>query len=228
MKLSYLIFTACIIAITASGCKENGGRFISEGEIHYTVDYVGNVSLMPKELMPKNLIVSFKNDNILYELVSPFGNSGIINLANPSKEIYDTYLSMFTLKYFYAAKPGEVFPGFEEMDSIEINETGKTSVICGFHCRNAVVSFSNSPGKAYNIWYTDEISVKNPNASTPFNKIDGVLMSFFFVIGQSEFHFEAENVYRKDISDQTFERKDKFRKVSRDDINKFINKMVSL
>ncbi len=64
--------------------------------------------------------------------------------------------------------------------------------------------------------------------STPFNEIDGVLISFFFFIGRSEFHFEAENVYKKDIPDKTFERKEKFLRVSKKDINKFINKMVSL
>ena len=83
MKLRYVFFTACILVITASGCKKSGGRFLKEGEIHYTVDYIGNVSMMPKDLMPKTLVVSFKDDNILYELISPFGNSGITNLSNP-------------------------------------------------------------------------------------------------------------------------------------------------
>ncbi len=65
------------------------------------------VTHMPKELMPKNLVVSFKDNKIIFELISPIGNSGIINLSNPSKEIYDTYLSLFTIRYFYASKPGE-------------------------------------------------------------------------------------------------------------------------
>ena len=36
-------------------------------------------------------------------------------------------------------------------------------------------------------------------------------MSFFFLIGHSELHFNAETVYRKDIPDQTFERREKFK-----------------
>ena len=40
-------------------------------------------------------------------MISPFGNSGILNLSNPEKGIYDTYFSLFTIKYYYAAKPGE-------------------------------------------------------------------------------------------------------------------------
>lgn len=183
---------------------------------------------MPKELMPKSLVVSFKDDNILYELISPFGNSGITNLANPSKEIYDTYLSMFTIKYFYSAGPDEWYPGFEAMDGIEIHKKPETAVICGFKCKKAEVTLPSDRSKKYDIWYTHEIPVKNPNVSTPFKQIDGVLMNFFFVIGSSEFHFVAESVYKADLPDKTFDRKEKYVRVSREDINKFIYKMVNL
>jgi hypothetical protein len=223
-----LLLSAIILTIVVISCGKPGGKSLHEGEIHYDVQYAGHVTLMPKDLMPKNLVVLFKDDNIIYELISPFGNSGIINLSNPSKEIHDTYLSLFTIKYFYPSKPGELFPGFEAMRGMEIKETSKTSLICGFTCKNAEVTFPFDRSKIYNVWYTDEIPVRNPNASTPFNQIEGVLMSFFFVIGRSEFHFEAQNVYRKDIPDETFDRKEKFKKVSKSDINKFINKMVSL
>jgi hypothetical protein len=224
---SVFLFSA-IFLFTSSTCKEKGGKAIKQGEIHYDVQYEGHISLMPRELMPRNLVVAFKDDKIVYELVSPLGNSGIVNLTNPSKEIHDTYLSMFTIRYFYASKPGELFPGFEAMNGIEIKKTLRTAKICGFNCRNAEVTFPFDRSKVYNVWYTKEIPIKNPNASTPFCQIDGVLMNFFFFIGTSEFHFEAQNVYRKDIPDKTFERKDKFKKVSKRDINKFIHKMVSL
>ena len=191
---------------------------MNQGEIHYDVQYEGHVTLLPKELMPKNLVVSFKDDNIIYELISPFGNSGITNLSNPSKEIYDTYLSLFTIRYFYPSKPGELYPGFEAMRGMEIKKTSKSAVICGFNCKNAEVTFPFDRSKIYNVWYTDEIPVKNPNASTPFNQIDGVLMSFFFFIGRSEFHFEAQNIYKKEIPDKTFERKEKFKEVSKKEI----------
>lgn len=226
-RFSFLI--AIILVYTGSSCKKMvHHRPIHEGEIHYNVQYTGQVTLMPKELMPKNLIVSFKDDKIIYQLISPIGNSGITNLSNPSKEIYDTYLSMFTIRYFYPSRPGELYPGFEAMKGIEIKETSRTSVISGFLCKNAEVTFPFDRRKIYNVWYTKDIRVKNPNASTPFEPIDGVLLKFFFFIGRSEFHFEAENIYRKEIPDKLFERKDKFIRVSKNDINKFINKMVSL
>jgi len=228
VRFSYALFIAVIFAITGFSCKEKGGKYINQGEIHYNIDYTGNFGTMPKEVLPKNLIVSFKNNKILFEMISSFGNSGILNLANPDKGIFDTYFSLFTLKYFYAVQPGEQFPGFEAMQGIVIKKTAKTSVICGFNCKNAEVTFPADRNKIYEIWYTEEIKVKNPNTATPFSQIDGVLMSFFFFLGPAELHFDAETVYKKQIPDETFERRDRFIRVSREEIDKFINKMISL
>lgn len=219
---------ASIIAMVLTSCKEKGGKFIDQGEIHFNIDYKGNVGPLPVEIMPKNLIVSFKANKILFEITSPIGNSGIFNLANPETGIYDTYFSMFAMNYFYTVEPGEQYPGFESMKGMEIKKTLKTSVICGYNCKNAEVTFPADRNKSYNIWYTREINVKNPNASTPFSQIDGILMSFFFIIGKTELHFNAETVYKKEIPDNTFERREKYKKVSREQINNLIGKMISI
>ncbi len=228
MRFSYVLFIAVIFVMSSISCKERGGKYIRQGEIHYNIDYIGNFGPMPKEVLPRNLVVSFKNNKILFEMISSFGNSGILNLSNPEKGIFDTYFSLFSLKYFYAVQPGEQFPGFEAMKDMVIKKTGKTSVICGFNCKNAEATIPSQGNKVYQIWYTSEIDVKNPNAATPFNQIDGVLMNFFFFLGPAELHFDAETVYKKEIPDEIFERRDKFMRVSRAEIDKFINKMISL
>jgi hypothetical protein len=214
--------------MTSFSCKERGGKYISQGEIHYNIDYIGNFGPMPKEVLPKNLVVSFKDDKILFEMLSSIGNSGIFNLTNPDKGIIDTYFSLFTLKYFYPVKPGELFPGFEEMNGMVLKKTSKTSVICGYNCKNMEVTIPTLKDKVFQVWYTNEINLKHPNTATPFNQIDGVLMSFFFILGPAELHFDAETVYKKQIPDEVFERREKFVKVSRAEIDSFINKMISL
>jgi hypothetical protein len=228
VRSNLVLFIAFILAMTGYSCREKGGKFIDQGEIHYNIEYVGTFGGLPKEALPKTLIVSFKKDKFLFEMTSPFGNSGILNLTNSEKGIYDTYFSLFTIKYFYAAQPGETYPGFEAMDGMEVKKTSKTNVICGFNCKNAEVTFPADRKKIYNIWYTNEINVKNTNASTPFNQIDGVLMSFFFFLGKAELHFDAETVYKKDIPDEMFERREKFKRVTKEDFDKFINKMRNL
>lgn len=226
MRFSYVLFIAVIFAMAGYSCKEKGGKYIDQGEIHYNIDYIGNFGV-PKEALPQNLIVSFKKDKILFEMIG-FGKSGILNLSNPDEGIYDTYFSFFTKKYYYAAEAGELFPGFDAMDKMVLKKTSKTKVICGFNCKNAEVTFGKDRNKVYDIWYTNEIKVKEPNAATPFNDIDGVLMGFFFLMGPSELHFEAETVYKKDISDETFQRRDNYIRVTKENINNFINQMLSI
>jgi hypothetical protein len=221
------LFVAIILASTYYSCTNKGGKGISQGEIHYSIEYSGKIG-MPKEIMPRNLIVSFKNDKILFDISAPIGNSGIMNLSNPEKGIFDTYISLLSWKYSYSAKPGESHPGFEAMEGMEIKKSSKTTVICGFNCKYAEVTLPGDRSKKYDIWYTNDIKVENPNAATPYRDIDGVLMDFFFMMGSAEMHFNAETVYKKDIPDKIFERRDKYMRVSREEIDKFINKMVSL
>lgn len=227
MRFRSVLLVAVIIATTGYSCRTKGGKNIDQGEIHYTIEYMGNVG-MPKELMPRNLVVSFKDNKILFDISAPIGNSGILNLSNPEEGIYDTYISLLTWKYYYSAKPGEPHPGFEAMGGMEIRKTSKSMVICGFNCKSAEVRLPSSREKVHEIWYTNEIDVKKPNAATPFADIDGVLMSFFFIMGPAEMHFDAETVYKKEIPDKTFERREKYSRISRDEINSFINKMISL
>jgi hypothetical protein len=221
------LIAGLIISVSYS-CRERGGKYIREGEIHYNIEYTASSNSFSKDLMPKNLVVSFKNDKILFEILAPIGNSGIVNLVNPEKQLYDTYINLFGIKYCYSGKPGELHPGFESMTGIEVTKTDKSSVICGYNCKNALVTFPSDKSKVYEIWYTNEIKVKNSNASTPFSEIDGVLMDFFFIMGKSQLRFEAESVYKKEIPDKSFERRPKFRLVDRDLMDKTITDMVNL
>jgi len=226
VRFRFVLFIAALSAVAGCSCDRKGPKYIEEGEIHYTLNYLGPLAV-PVEFLPKNLTVTFKGDKILFELISPYGKSGITNLANPEEGIYDTYYTFFSRKYYYAAKENEVFPGFSSMDGMILSKTEKTAIICGYNCQNAEIKLASDTSKVYNVWYTDEIGIKNSNSSNPFSQIDGVLLSFFFKLGTTELFFEADAIYKKDVPDKTFERRKSFKRVSKDDINKFITAMIS-
>ena len=180
MRFSYVLFIAIIFAVTGYSCKERGGKFIDQGEIHYNIDYVGDFGV-PKEFLPKNLIVSFKNDKILYDM-SGLGNSGIFNLINPEKGIYDTYFSILQQNFIMLEYRVSCIPGFDNGRN-GFKENSQNFSYLRLQMQKCRSNLPASGDTTYNIWYTNEIKIKNPNASTPFNQIDGVLMSFFFFIG---------------------------------------------
>jgi len=226
---SLSILIAAIIALPLiSSCKGRRMKDINQGEIHYSITYGGPEGSIPRELMPKTLIVSFKDDKILFDITSPIGNTGIANLANHNENLYDTYINMMGGRFFYAGVPDETAPGLKAMEGMQIQETGNSDNIMGYNCTHATVTLPSMPDSVFDIWYTDEIDIKQPNVSNPFSEIDGVLMKFFFFMGEREFIFEAEAVYSKDIPDKVFLRRERYRRVSKEVMDDYILRLVNL
>lgn len=199
---------------------------MDEGEIFYNIKYIKNPSSLPADLLPRELVISFRKDKIHTELNTPIGNSGVINIVNPEEGIYDTYLNMLSFKYCYSGSADDVAPGFSSMNEMSFRETGGRSVICGLNCREVEVTLKTKGIRRY-IWYTDEIKVTNPNAMTPFKEIKGVLMDFFYILGEAEMEFTADEVLVREISDSKFTRKENYRKVSGTFLDSLIHKMIA-
>jgi hypothetical protein len=197
-----------------------------EGEIYYNIKYVNNPSSFSSDFLPKELVISFRNDLIATELKAPFGNSGISSIVNPKKHIYDTYLNLLSFKYYCEGTPRDLQPGFSAMEGMTLDETGRKSVICGLNCRQVRVTLPGSKTTRY-IWYTDEIKVVQPNRLTPYKDIDGVLMDFFYIIGKAELQFTADEVFAREIPDKTFEAKKNYKKVTRSFLDSLIQKMIA-
>jgi hypothetical protein len=197
-----------------------------EGEIYYNIKYVNNPSSFSSDFLPRELVISFRNDMIATELKAPFGNSGISSIVNPKEHIYDTYLNLLSFKYYCEGTPRDLQPGFSAMEGMTLDETGRKSVICGLNCRQVRVTLPGSKTTRY-IWYTDEIKVVQPNRLTPYKDIDGVLMDFFYIIGKAELQFTADEVFAREIPDKTFEAKKNYKKVTRSFLDSLIQKMIA-
>jgi hypothetical protein len=46
-------------------------------------------------------------------------------------------------------------------------------------------------------------------------------------MGNREFIFEAESIYRKEIPDKVFHRREKYKRISKDDMSSFIASIVN-
>lgn len=225
---SLLQFTLLFLALILASCGgEHAYKNMKEGEIYYNISYVSNPSTFTSEFLPKELVISFRDDLVCTNLRSPLGNAGLTTVVNPGENIYDTYLNIFSLKYCFEGSYRDLQPGFSSMEGITVHETGKKSVICGFNCHQARVDFPNSTPSHF-IWYTDEIKAVDPNRMTPFKDIDGVLMDFFYIIGDAELQFIADEVIVKQIPDKEFEKRKSYRKVSSQHLEMLILRMMSL
>ena len=226
MRFSSILIHISLFVLLCFSCNNDVRKNLQQGEIHLKIEYDANKGFH-KEIMPNNMTISFKNNKVLFDMTSTIGNSGIIYLSNPNKEIHDMYCRLLSLKYSYQAPPNEILPGFELMSDPIFDEKDDTKKICGYTCNCVEVTFSNNGKKKYKIWYTKDINIKDPNKATPYEPIDGVLMDFVFLFENVEMHFTAENVYDMKIDDDIFERRTDFIKTDKSNIIEFIYKMLS-
>lgn len=202
-------------------------KSIHEGEIHYRITYQERNAILPDELMPGSMIVKFKDDKTVMEITSPIGNNGVFIITEPDKKQIRTFLSVLNMKYYYVGPSGEIPPGINPMESMKIEETGQVATILDMECRKAVVSIPEKDF-TYDIWYTENLGIKKPNSSNPFKIIDGVLINFFFMMGDAMIEFEAEAIYQKPIPDRVFEKGEEFRRIDRKSMDDLIASMMSL
>ncbi|MFP4488650.1 MAG: hypothetical protein ACLFN1_05040 [Bacteroidales bacterium] len=227
MRHKVIIYLFCMSLVVLSGCKESAFKSIDEGEIHYNIRFVDRNAVLPDDLMPDKLVIKFKDDKILMEIESPIGNNGVYNIIDPEKKEIKTYFRIMGIKYYYTGTTDEIPPGIDPMSDMTIEYTDQSSTILDFECRKAVV---NLPGRdlSYGLWYTDEIDIDSPNLSNPFQGIDGVLMNFFFLMGDIIVEFDAEAIYHRDVPDKDFEKKENYRRIDRKSMDDLITSMMNL
>lgn len=224
----YIAFLLSIITLLGlAGCEKSSVKTIDEGEIHYKIIYNDRQGAFPEELMPNMLIVKFKNDKSIMEITAPIGKNGIYNLFDPGNKTNNTYISFLGLNYFYIGEPGEIPPGIDPMEDMILEKTDDVKDIGGYKCKHATAKIDGLD-RTFDIWYTTEIDLSKPNSSTPYKELDGVLLNFFYRMGEMIVEFEAKGIYQRPVPDRDFEKGDEFRRIKREDMDSIISKMMSL
>lgn len=179
------------------------------------------------DLMPNSMVVKFKENKTLMEITAPIGNNGIYNLNDPEENTVATYVRFLNIKYYFKGEAGLSPPGVDPMKDLKLEKTGDIEIISGLNCRHVLAKLPGYDNN-FDVWYTDEIDIDDPNNSTPFKDIDGVLLKFFYKMGDMIIEFEATNVYEREVPDKDFQQSDKFLRISREDMDRFISKMMAL
>jgi hypothetical protein len=199
---------------------------MDQGEIYYSIKYIKNPSSFSEEVLPRDMVIAFRDNKVYTDFTSPIGNTGISTVMNPDKHIYDTYVNLLAFKFCFRGTPESPITGFSSMQDIKYRETGREKEICGFKCKELEATF-HGISSPRSIWYTTEIGVKSPNILNPFYEVDGVLMDFFYLIGDAELRFEAQEVYAKEVPEKFFERKKNYKAVSEGYLDTLIRKLIT-
>jgi len=89
-------------------------------------------------------------------------------------------------------------------DDMSVVQTSKTKTIAGYLCKHARVSFDTDSTRNFDLYYTEDINIDDPNWCTPFHEIKGVLMEARMNKFNIDMHMVAKSVTFQEFPEEEF------------------------
>jgi GLPGLI family protein len=194
--------------------------------LEYNVVYLSNKSSMPTNLLPKKVILKFKAHKSITTIEGFMGMFSLSNLSDFRKLTNTVILKVMDNRYYYAGEKYEPPFFFDDLKNFEIKLVDKTKLIAGLNCKKAIISFTDTLKPKFEIYYTNQILIKNVNKSNPFNSINGLLMQFNIRISNIEMQLTASKYKPDNVSDDFFDISKDYKKVSREKMAGVIDKLL--
>jgi GLPGLI family protein len=220
------VFLVLFLYLILLSCDSGNGKNQSQGIVEYSVSYVSNKSTIPTNLLPRKAILKFKGNKGITSIDGFMGMFSLTNITDFRKFTNTMMLKVMDNKYFY---PGEKYASpfyFDSICNFKLKMLDETKIIAGFKCKKATVVFADSTQLPFDIFYTDELTIKNPNKATPFNEIGGVLMQFNIRITNIEMRLTAKGYKSEKIPEDIFKIPKGYRRVSREKISGVLVKLL--
>ncbi len=197
---------------------------LSEGIITYSLEYLDDENETPIiDLLPTEMTITFQKNYSIQVVEGWMGIFRIAGIRHNKENSKTALLKIMADKYIYTVSgDGEAF-GFNPMKGKKITYEKETKIIAGYTCKKATVKWNN---ETYEVYYTNEIKINDPNWNNPYSEIDGVLLEYQIDMFGIRTQITAEKVEEKDIEDETFDIPADYKKVSKKEMEDVINKLM--
>ncbi len=213
--LGLLLGSLYILFLASCGQKDE--KFISEGLIEFDAKVVDEANPMAS-LAPSKMTIKFKNNHSAAEMSAGMGLFTTSFISNPEKKSLTQLVKLLNKKFSLVQSEAEIKKENEQY-AMEIIPTKEMKVIAGYNCKKAHVTLKDEFGTEFDIFYTDELDIKNPNFANPYNMIDSVLMEYQLKKFGLEMRFTAKMVKPEEIEDSTFELPTDYKPISQQEMN---------
>ncbi|MBI35085.1 MAG: hypothetical protein CMP67_06950 [Flavobacteriales bacterium] len=203
---------------------------VSEGIITYDISYPRPIEdKWMEKLMPTEMEMQFKNNNINTELTFGLGLIKIGYITNTEDKHLHEMLKFMRKRNVSHRSIKEVDDLLRQIPNHKIDLLTDTKTIAGFLCHKALVKV-DSPNDPYiyDLWYTKEIKIKEPNWCTPFKSVPGVLMEYRVERFNVIMHFTAVEVEKSKIKDTEFLVPKKYKEISIDAMEKNLEELKDI
>ncbi len=201
-----IVLALCWIAVVALpyGCSQSPFDGLKEGKIIYDVTFeTGDMNPMMKAMLPSEVVTYF-GDNKTCTVISMGMNMMETRLISDAKSYqYITLISAMGRKVAMVLDKKQVEKNFIDRVDLQVRHTSETKNIAGVTCRQAIIT--DSTNHTYPVYYTSEIAVNDPNWSSPFKDIEGLLMEYSISLGGMVMSLKAKEIINTKNEQSFFE-----------------------
>jgi hypothetical protein len=227
MRYSKHYYFVFIILLTISGCSSfRSKKVFKEGTIEYAIQSEDQAKPgFNSHLVPNKIIVKFRDSNTSNTIEGLSGAVTLTYINNFEDQICIILVKLLNKKmYFEEPLVKSSLPStYSGMPQLIIKKTDEIVNFQGYKCNKAIASFNDSTKYSFDILYTNEIKITNPNANTPFDSIDGVMLKFKVKLYRHLLSISATNIKQEDISMDNFTTPADYDKVPKRTIEDFIS-----
>lgn len=229
MKRNHIHFITLLIAIVFLSCVESRSKKnFNEGMIEYNINVEDvNKAKISNYSIPSKFIVKFRNNNTSNRIEGMSGSVNLTFIKNIDEQTFIVLVNLWNKKLYYQDSLikrylPETYPG---MELLVIDKTDETIKYKGYNCKKAVAHFKDSSNLNFDILYTNDINIANPNANTPFEPIDGVMLKFSVKLNKYLMNLTATTINQEDIPMAEFELPKGYEKVTKRTIEDLVSLM---
>ncbi len=213
----YLSLLAIIGVVTFTGCGNSDEKFLSEGIVEFDAKVI-DLSHPMATMAPKKMVLKFKNDKSIVEMDAVMGLFSTSFISNPSEHTLIQQVKLLNKKFALVQKMNDIKIENENYP-LELIPTKETKIIAGYNCKKVHVKVKNETNDEFDVFYTNDLNIKNSNFANPYSQIDGVLMEYQMKKFGLEMRFTAKSVSKKEIDDDLFKLNKEYKITSQAEMN---------
>jgi hypothetical protein len=198
---------------------------VDEGIIEYEISYLNTGNHFPVQLLPKIMKMEFNRNFTSYTIEDRLGLFVISNIIDLKDRKHVTLLKVFDKKYAYSGGKKEPPILFDASVKYDVNYIDDTSRIIGILCNKALINEKNTDDN-FDVFYTNQVGINNPNINTPYERIDGMLMNFKLRLKSLDMQLKAKKIDIKEIDNKQFEIPSDYKFISRNKMEEILTTLL--
>jgi len=215
--MKQLVIVTFLIGLIVSSCTPEP-KDATMGTVTYAIDYPDHKdNFFLYSILPKEMTVNFR-DGVMESRIEKANLSNVL-LVDCNQSKVSAYFQYGDEEVHVVLQPDDVTNMVKDQKQYTIVFTEEKDTMAGFHVKKAIATAKKDPSDKIELWYTDEIKLKNSNWYNPFHEVPGFLLAYAIDRYGIRMEFKAKWFEAKEITKEQLQFKANGISISYQDYN---------